>query len=195
MNHPAISSRCEYGYLRACRTNCSEPSSDYPGHRQQSISELFGETVRYARKNFTTVLPVFLVAGVLNGLVFVLFANATALPNIPPNLSSLSQGQMLKILSQVSVATGYTWVEYFLDWLILYFAAGVAIWQMGRATLNPPMNSGINPSRPALNYAKLGATTFVSVLLVSLGLFVFLIGAIVIGVMLYLVLPVYRSRG
>ncbi len=173
----------------------SNPTTEYPGNsldRKESTSELLGKTVQYVKKNYARVLPIFLLAGVLNGLVFVLFVNATTFPNIPPNLTNLTQVELLKIADQVGIATGYVWFEYFLSWLILYFATGVAIWQMSRAPLNPlAMNNDVNAGSPTtLNYAKLGLATFVSVLLVSLGLFLFLIGAVVLGVMLYLVLPV-----
>ena len=148
--------------------------------------------MEYVKKNYGRVLPIFLVAGVLNGLVFVLFVNATTFPNIPPNLTNLTQVNCSKLRVKRRIATGYVWLEYFLSWFILYFATGVAIWQMSRAPLNPlAMNNDVNAGSPTtLNYAKLGLATFVSVLLVSLGLFLFLIGAVVIGVMLYLVLPV-----
>jgi hypothetical protein len=216
-NRRARFSACEF--LSDVSSSRDTGNANYGGERgydhELSVSELFRKTLAVARRNYVSLLPVFAIAGIVNGLVFVLFQSPTSMPAVPSDVSGLTQTQLLSLLGEVARAIGFTWLNYFVSWLVLYFAVGVGIWRMSvasrrqsagtevDATSSPPSSSSSSfPSSssssynpPKLNYVSLALTTLLSVLIVSLGLFLVVVGAIVAAIALYLSLAACVLEG
>ena len=154
-------------------------SADLSIDRELSTSELFQRTFAFAWQYKAILLPIFVVAGVLNSIAFTGISSATPSIALPANVQNLTGTQLASIARTTFTVIGYTWLAYFVSWLVLYFAVGIAIWRMGQKN---PVSGG----SPRLNYSSLAVATFLTVLIISLGLFLVLIGAMILGTILYL---------
>ncbi|MHB8566460.1 MAG: zinc ribbon domain-containing protein [Nitrososphaerales archaeon] len=143
------------------------------------ISELFSRSFELAWKNYAAVLPIFVAAGIANAVILTLISNATPSMAVPQNVQNLPSSQLLSLAGQTFTALGYLMSGFLVSWLILFFAAGVGVWK-----LHQKLGASEEPIK--LNYTSLAGTVILSVIIMWLGLFLFVIGAIVFGIIFYL---------
>jgi hypothetical protein len=154
--------------------------------RELSISELFSRTFEVARQNYGRVLPIFVGFGIFSTIVATLFTYASP-SSIPlPSVSNITSAEVAATMSSVFAYIGYTLGNYFVTWNILYFAAGLGIWRMNRS---------FAASQEPLRYSSLAIATLLSVVIIEAGLFLILVGALIFGIMLYLVLAAVVIEG
>jgi hypothetical protein len=156
-----------------------------PVERELSLGELFGRSFNLFRQNYLKVLPIFLSFGIVSTILSSAISYITPSPSIPTNISSLGSGQLSSMASSISQYLGYTLGNYFVTWCVLYFAVGLGIWRMNQKPTN----------QPGPNYLSLAVTTVLSVVIIEAGLFLILIGALILGTMLYLVLAAATVEG
>ncbi len=152
-----------------------------------TISELFARSFALAWKNYRALLPIFVIAGIANSIVFTLITLSTPSVNVPQNVQGISTQQALSIAGQAFTAAGYVYASYLVSMFILYFAAGVALHKL---------HNKLKPSEaPAnLNLARVGATTLLATIIIFLSIFLAIVGAIIFGIMLYLSLAASVSE-
>ena len=154
--------------------------------RELSLIEIFAKTYEIFKKNYASVLPIFLAFGVVSTLIASYISYITPSPPVPANLADLTNGEISSMVAVVSKYIGYTLANYFVNWCILYFAAALGILKMSHSLEKAQ-------SRP--NYAALALTTLVSVAIIEAGIFLLLVGAMVFATMLYLVLVAATVEG
>lgn len=154
-----------------------------------SLGELFNQTFLVARRNYVRVLPVFIAFGIISTLISTYISLATPSPVIPTNLQNVTSTELFSLVNSYVKLIGYTLANYFVTWCILYFAAGIGLWQMGRAFLPSEIVQN------KLNYGALAITAFLSVLIIEAGLLLLAVGALVLGTMLYLSLAASVIEG
>lgn len=147
--------------------------------RELSLTEIFGRTYELFKKNYVSVLPIFFAFGIASTVIASYISYVTPSPAVPANLADLTNGELSSVAGVMSRYVGFTLANYFLSWCILYFAAALGILRMGRSFEKAQ-------SRP--NYSALALTTIVSVAIIVAGIFLLVIGALVLATMLYLVL-------
>ena len=157
------------------------------GH-ELSLGQLFGRTFDLVRQNYARVLPIFIAFGIASTIVASSISYITPAPNIPANISSLGVGQLSAMFGSISRFLGYTLANYLVSWSILYFAAALGIWRMNQA-----LTHSTNQRGP--NYLSLAVTTVLSVMIIEGGIVIFVIGALLLGTMLYLVLASATLEG
>jgi multisubunit Na+/H+ antiporter MnhG subunit len=155
--------------------------------RELSLGELFQKTFELFRKNYTAVIPIFALLGIVSTLLSSAITLSTPTPSIPANFANLTTSQMTSELGSISQYLGYTLSNYFVSWCVLYFAAAVGIWRMNKAVKRS--------SEKGPNYTSLAVTTILSVLLIEAGAFLLVVGALILATMLYLVLPSAALEG
>jgi hypothetical protein len=152
-----------------------------PLKHELSLSELFQKSFELLRQNYLRVLPIFVLLGIVSTVLSSAISFATPVPNVPTNIASLSNEELSSVFGSISQYLGYTLANYFVSWCILYFAAGLGIWRMNQALRHSEDQRGPN-------YTSLAVTTVLSVLIIEAGAFLLIIGALILGTMLYLVL-------
>lgn len=134
------------------------------------------------------MLPIFITLGVVSTVISSLISLTTPTPNIPADFTSLSSAQMASEFGSISMYLAYILSNYFVSWCILYFAAALGIRRM-----NSALNRTVDQKGP--NYTSLAVTTVLSVMVIEAGVFLLVIGALILGTMLYLVLPSAALEG
>lgn len=154
--------------------------------RELSLTEIFGKTYEIFKKNYLSVLPIFLAFGVVSTILASYISYVTPTPTVPTNLADLTNGDISSMAGIATKYIGYTLANYFVSWCILYFAVALGVLKMSRTFEK-------EQSRP--NYAALALTTVVSVVIIEAGIFLLIIGALVFATMLYLVLVAAAVEG
>ncbi|MDG6904380.1 MAG: glycerophosphoryl diester phosphodiesterase membrane domain-containing protein [Nitrososphaerota archaeon] len=159
-----------------------------PIGQELTLGQLFQKSFELFRQNYFRVLPIFAALGIVSTFFSSLISFATPTPSIPLDIASLTNEQLLSAAGPIYKYLGYTLSNYFVSWCILYFAAGLGVFRM-----NGVLKNSENQRGP--NYMSLAITTVLSVMIIEAGVFVFVIGALILGTMLYLVLPVTMLEG
>ena len=146
-----------------------------------SVGQLFGRTFEVLRQNYLSVLPIFIAFGILSTALSSLISYANPFPSIPSNIGTLTSSEMSALANVVGRYIGFTLANYFLSWSILYFAAALGLWRMNQSF-------GLVPNQERPNYLGVAATTVFSVVIIEAGIFLLIVGALILGTMLYLVL-------
>ncbi len=157
-----------------------------PFERELSIGELFGKSWKILRSNYLRVLPIFLVAGLLNAAISAEFSPYTSTNALPTNLQNFASTDIVALGRATATLVSYTLLNFILSSFVLYFACGVAISTMDSNWKASQGQSIEESGYPKSNYLNLALTTLVASVLISLGLFLLIAGAIIIGVMFYL---------
>ena len=168
-----------------------EKSVEPPYDHELNLSELFRQTFALTRKYYLRVLPVFVVLGLVATVISTYISYATPNPAIPSNVQNMTSSELFSLLNSTGQLVGYTLAGYFVSWCILYFAAGIGLWQMSKM-----LGLGGESTEPSkLSYGALALTTLIAVVIIEAGLFLLVIGAIIFGTMFYLSLAACTIEG
>jgi hypothetical protein len=168
-----------------------EPQDDEYS-RDLSIGESFTKSFDLARKNYLRVLPVFIVFGILAALISAYVTDVTPTLSLPSSVSGMTQAQVLATAGALVRYIEFEAGNFFLTSLVLYVAAGIGIWQIGKR-LAEKRNPGFTvPDR--INYVSLAITTIVAVAIIEIS-GIIIIGPLIFGTMLYLCLSASTLEG
>ncbi|MGA2875287.1 MAG: zinc ribbon domain-containing protein [Nitrososphaerales archaeon] len=151
-----------------------------PLAHEMSLGELFQKSFGLLRQNYLKVLPIFVLLGIISAILSSAISYITPTASVPANVSSLSNGQLSSLFNSVSQYLGYTLANYLVSWCILYFAAALGVWRMNQILTHAGDQRGPN-------YTSLVVTVGLSAVIIEAGAFLFIIGALILGTMLYLV--------
>ena len=162
-----------------------------PYDHELSLGELFNQTFAVVRRHYLRVLPVFIVFGIVATLISTAISYSTPTLAILSNIGNLSSTELFALANSELQILGYTLANYFFSWCLLYFAAGIGLWQMGRSEglISTSERSG------KLNYGALALTTLLAVVIIEAGLFLIVVGALIFGTMFYLSLAACVLEG
>lgn len=162
-----------------------------PYDHEPTLSELFKQTFEITRRYYLRVLPVFVVFGLVATLISTYISYATPTPAFPTNIQNMTSTELFAVLNSTAQLVGYSLANYFFTWCILYFAAGIGLWQMSKM-----LGMGGDSTGPSkLNYGALAVTTLIAVVIIEAGLFLLLIGTLIFGTMFYLSLAACTIEG
>jgi uncharacterized Tic20 family protein len=166
-------------------------TADAPFEHELSLEQLFSQTFSVMRKNYSRVLPIFAALGVVSTAISTYISYVTPSLSIT-SLSNITSAQLGPVADKVGQILGLNLANFFLSWFLLYFAAGIGIWQMNRKSFASVEQQGRSMK---LNYFNLAVTTLLAVMIIEAGLFLILVGALIFGTILYLSLAACTLEG
>lgn len=157
-----------------------------------SIPQVFLKSFDLLRQIYLQLLPIFAGFGILVALVSTYFREVTPALNLPTNLSGLTQQQELAIAGAVTRWLEFRIANYFVDWLILYFAAGIGVWKIYQIL---GKKKKLAFELPKTNLASLAATFIITIVIVEVSVFLFFVGMLIFATMFYLSFPSAAAEG
>lgn len=161
--------------------------------RDLSVPQIFGKSFDLARRSYLQLLPIFAGFGILVALVSTGIRAVTPPLVLPQNVSSLTQSQELALAGEVTRFLGYRIANYFVDWLILYFAAGIGVWKLSQILGEKKKLNFEMPSRA--NFGKFAGTLLLTIFAIELSSFLFFVGLLIFATMFYLSFPSAALEG
>jgi hypothetical protein len=160
-----------------------EPSNKGEYSRELSLGESFSKSFDLARKNYLQLLPIFAGFGVLVAVLSTYITYVTPSYNLPTNVASLTQTQLLDAMGSVFRYLEYTAANFLVTWFILYLAAGIGVWKICQL-LGKNQKLTFTPTN-RINFVNLAITTLLAVAIIEASIIV-IIGPLVFGTLLYL---------
>lgn len=158
-----------------------------------SVSQVLSRSFDLARKSYLQLLPIFAGFGVLVALVSSYIREVTPPLVIPSNYASMTQTQELALAGEITKFLSYRIANYFVEWLILYFAAGIGVWKICQLLGQKKKLSFELPSRA--NFGVLASTFILTIILIEVSSFLFLVGLLICATMFYLSFPSAAVEG
>ena len=169
-----------------------EPSNQGEYSRELSLGESFNKSFDLARKNYLQLLPIFAGFGVLVAVLSTYITYVTPSYNLPTNVASLTQTQLLDAMGSVFRYLEYTAANFLVTWFILYLAAGIGVWKICQ-TLGKNQKLTFTPAN-RINIVNLAVTTFLAVAIIESSI-ILIVGPLVFGTLLYLSLAASVIEG
>jgi hypothetical protein len=172
----------------------SEPEQqkdEYPS--DLSIPQVFGKTFALMRQSYLQLLPIFAGFGVLVALISSYIRLVTPPLVLPTSVSSLTQEQELALAASVTRWLEFRIANYFVDWLILYLAAGIGVWKIYQILGQKKKLSFELPSKS--NFGSFLATVILTIAIIELSTFLFFVGMLIFATMFYLSFPSAAAEG
>jgi hypothetical protein len=160
--------------------------------RELSVSEVFGRSLDLARRNYLQLLPIFVVFGILAALISTYIREITPPLILPSNVSSLTQAQALQLAGAVVRFLEIRTFNYFIEWLVLYFAAGLGVWKILQLM---GQNQKLTFELPKVDFVPLAVTILLTVVVIELSSLLLIVGLLIFATMFYLAFPVAAAEG
>jgi zinc ribbon protein len=167
------------------------PTENDAPNRELTIGEVFIRSLDLARRNYLRLLPIFAGFGVFAALASTYIREITPPLIIPTNVANLTQAQALALFDSFAQFIGYRTLNYFVEWLLLYFAAGIGVWKIFQL-LAKEKKLGFDP--PKVELVPLAVTIILTVFAIELSSFLLLVGLLVFGTLFYLAFPVAAAE-
>ena len=168
-----------------------DPRSD-DSNRELSIGEIFGRSFDLARKHYLQLLPIFAGFGVLAALISTYIRAITPPLVIPTNVSNLTQSEALQVAGAVVRFLEIRTFNYFVEWLILYLAAGLGVWKILQI-MSQKQKLPFDVSKTA--FVPMILSFVLTIIVVELGFILLAVGLLVFATMFYLAFPAAVAEG
>ena len=163
-------------------------------NRELTLGEVFGRSFDLARRNYLQLLPIFAGFGVIVAVVSTLIREVTPPLVLPTttNISTLTRTQELAVAASVVRWLEYRFANYFVDWLILYFAVAIGCWKLFQIMSQKQKLTFELPQR--INYLNLAITALIAVLIIEVSLII-VVGPLIFATILYLCFAASAAEG
>jgi len=167
------------------------PEKDNPG-RELSIGEIFGRSLDLARRSYLQLLPIFAGFGIVVALISTYIREITPPLVIPANVGTLTQAQALQVAGALVRFLEIRAFNYFVEWLILYFAAGIGVWKIFQL-MKQKDKQPFELSK--VNFIPLALSILLTIIVIELSSILLIVGLLVFATMFYLSFAVAAAEG
>jgi hypothetical protein len=171
----------------------STPEKDDEPSRELSIGEIFSRSFDLARRNYLQLLPIFVGFGALAALVSTYVRAITPPLVIPTNVSSLTQSQELAVAASLARFLEIRTFNYFVAWLILYFAAGIGVWKIFQIMGQKKKLTFELPQRG--NLVPVAVTVLLTIVCIELSSVLLFVGLLIFATMFYVAFSAAVAEG
>lgn len=169
------------------------PEKEEDSYRDLSIGEIFGRSFDLARRSYLPLLPIFVGFGLLVSLVSTYIREITPPLVIPQNFSSMTQAQELAVADSVVRFLEIRTANYLVEWLILYFAAGLGVWKIFQVMSKKGKLPFELPTRT--NFSYLFLSLLITIAVIEASIVLFFVGLLIFATMFYLSFPAAVAEG
>ena len=145
-----------------------------------------------ARRYYLQLLPIFAGFGVLAALISSYVRAITPSLVIPTSVSNLTQTQTLQVAGALVRFLEIRTFNYFVEWLILYFAAGLGVWRIMQLM---GQKQKLHFELAKTNFVPLTLSFVLTIIVVELGFILLAVGLLVFATMFYLSFPAAAAEG
>jgi hypothetical protein len=167
------------------------PDKDSPS-RELSIGEIFGRSLDLARRNYLQLLPIFAGFGILVALISTYIREITPPLVVPTNVGTLTQAQALQVAGAVVRFLEIRTFNYFVEWLILYFAAGIGVWKIFQLM---KQKDKLTFELAKADFLPLALSILLAIIVIELSSILLVVGLLVFATMFYLSFAAAAAEG